>query len=225
MPITAAPISGFTWKPKSSPTKVSMRLHHLGDPFDPSKVPPPRLDGSQESGFGVYLITQSVDEVRYYRDERGRNCIASTKTPLAAICRRREHMEITVEKASDVAVVAVPVEELDAGNTAEFKRDMAPVLDANAKVVLDLTRLRFIDSSGLGAFLSCLRKVNARRRRLEAVRHVEAGPDGHSNWCECTACWISLARERRPCAHFTPESRPRTNVNRDAGSPMSDAKP
>jgi serine/threonine-protein kinase RsbW len=58
---------------------VAIRLHHLGDSFDPSKVPPPALDGSQMSGFGMYLITRSVDEVRYYRDERGRNCIALVK--------------------------------------------------------------------------------------------------------------------------------------------------
>lgn len=61
------------------PDRISIRLHHLGGAFDPSNVPLPRLDGSQESGFGVYLITQSVDVVRYYRDEWGRNCIALTK--------------------------------------------------------------------------------------------------------------------------------------------------
>jgi sigma-B regulation protein RsbU (phosphoserine phosphatase) len=61
------------------PDRISIHLRHWGDPFDPSSVPPPRLDGSQESGFGVYLITQSVDSARYYRDERGRNCIALTK--------------------------------------------------------------------------------------------------------------------------------------------------
>ena len=59
--------------------RISIRLYHLGDPFDPTSVPQPRLDGSQESGFGVYLITQSVDVVRYYRDEQGRSCIALTK--------------------------------------------------------------------------------------------------------------------------------------------------
>ncbi len=56
-----------------------MRLHHLGPSFDPSEVPLPAFDGSRESGFGIYLIAKSVDEVRYYRDERGRNCIALTK--------------------------------------------------------------------------------------------------------------------------------------------------
>jgi PAS domain S-box-containing protein len=61
------------------PSQVSVRLHHLGDPFDPSTISPPALDGSQESGFGIYLITQSVDEARYCRDERGRNCVALVK--------------------------------------------------------------------------------------------------------------------------------------------------
>jgi anti-sigma B factor antagonist len=36
------------------------------------------------------------------------------------------------------------------------------VLEAHTKLVFDLRRLRFTDSSGLGAFLSCLRHVNAR---------------------------------------------------------------
>jgi serine/threonine-protein kinase RsbW len=58
---------------------VAVRLHHLGDPFDPSAVPLPSFDGSRESGFGIYLITRSVDDVRYYRDERGGNCIALVK--------------------------------------------------------------------------------------------------------------------------------------------------
>jgi anti-sigma regulatory factor (Ser/Thr protein kinase) len=62
------------------PDQVVIRLCHLGDPCDPSSVAPPALDGSQESGFGLYLITQSVDDVRYYCDARGRNCIALVKS-------------------------------------------------------------------------------------------------------------------------------------------------
>jgi anti-sigma B factor antagonist len=71
-------------------------------------------------------------------------------------------MAIAVESVGDVTVAMVPVEELDASNAAEFKRDVAPVLEATAKLVLDLSRLRFVDSSGLGAFISCLRRLNAK---------------------------------------------------------------
>lgn len=71
-------------------------------------------------------------------------------------------MQIALEKIGDVTVAAIPVDELDAGNVGEFKRDITPVLDADSKVVLDLSRLRFVDSSGLGAFISCLRKLHAK---------------------------------------------------------------
>jgi anti-sigma regulatory factor (Ser/Thr protein kinase) len=59
--------------------RIVIRLHHLGDPFDPSTVAPPPLDGTRESGYGIYLITRSVDRVQYYRDGRGRNCVALLK--------------------------------------------------------------------------------------------------------------------------------------------------
>jgi sigma-B regulation protein RsbU (phosphoserine phosphatase) len=59
--------------------RVVVRLHHLGMSFDPQRVATPKLDGTQASGFGMYIIAKSVDEVRYYRDDRGRNCIALVK--------------------------------------------------------------------------------------------------------------------------------------------------
>jgi anti-sigma B factor antagonist len=71
-------------------------------------------------------------------------------------------MQFPLETIGRVAVVTVPVSELDASNAAEFKRDIAPLLDAHTSLVLDLSRMRFVDSSGLGAFISCLRKLNAR---------------------------------------------------------------
>jgi len=71
-------------------------------------------------------------------------------------------MEIVVRNLDDVAVATVPVDELDASNAQEFKRDIAPILETNTKVVLDLGRLRFVDSSGLGAMLSCLRHLTAK---------------------------------------------------------------
>jgi serine/threonine-protein kinase RsbW len=67
--------------------RISIRLHHLGDGFDPTTVSPPSLDGSRESGFGLYLISRSVDDVGYTRDERGRNCIGLVKMIKPALHR------------------------------------------------------------------------------------------------------------------------------------------
>ena len=71
-------------------------------------------------------------------------------------------MAITLERMGDVAVVVVAMEELDASNATQFKRDVGPLLESTTKLVFDLSRLRFVDSSGLGAFISCLRVLNAK---------------------------------------------------------------
>jgi anti-sigma B factor antagonist len=71
-------------------------------------------------------------------------------------------MELSVEVVGDVAVATLFVDELDASNTGEFKQQMASVLAEHQNLVIDLGRVRFIDSSGLGAMLSCLRQVSAK---------------------------------------------------------------
>ena len=62
----------ISWTPRSSADRIVLRLHHLGQSYDPEAVRPPAFDGSQDGGFGMYIVSQSVDEVRYHRDERGR---------------------------------------------------------------------------------------------------------------------------------------------------------
>ena len=59
--------------------RIVFRLHHLGETFDPAAVATPAFDGTRDGGFGMYIIEQSVDDVRYYRDDRGRHCISLVK--------------------------------------------------------------------------------------------------------------------------------------------------
>jgi anti-sigma B factor antagonist len=68
-------------------------------------------------------------------------------------------MEMVVEKSDDIAIVTPRVSFLDASNYQEFKQDINGILETNHKVILDISHLRFVDSSGLGAILSCLRKL------------------------------------------------------------------
>ncbi|MBV8774011.1 MAG: anti-sigma factor antagonist [Deltaproteobacteria bacterium] len=139
--------------------RIIVRLYHSGLGFDPEKVPPPAFDGSREGGFGVYIIAKSVDEVRYFKDDRGRNCISLTKY---RNCEKEGHsMEMIVEKLGEVTIVRLPGDQLDASNAKDFKREVASMLSGASKVIFDLSQLHFVDSSGLGAMLSCLRQVNA----------------------------------------------------------------
>lgn len=65
---------------ESYPACVIFRLIDSGDLFEaPSGVSPPVFDGSRDSGFGVYLMRECMDEVTYHRDEMGRNCMTLIK--------------------------------------------------------------------------------------------------------------------------------------------------
>ncbi len=64
-------------------------------------------------------------------------------------------------RAGDVVVVSAPLEKLDMSTANEFKRMMAPIIKENKRVVLDMNSVSFVDSSGLGAILSCLRELSS----------------------------------------------------------------
>jgi anti-sigma B factor antagonist len=71
-------------------------------------------------------------------------------------------MTIKCDTMGDVTIAMMTMKELDASNSWEFKRDIAPVLEDTTKLVFDMGGLRFLDSSGLGVFISCLRRMNAK---------------------------------------------------------------
>ena len=69
-------------------------------------------------------------------------------------------MQFLKEQLDDIAIIKVPGDHLDADNAKEFKEDISELIQQEKKVVFDLSELRFVDSSGLGAIISCLRKLN-----------------------------------------------------------------
>lgn len=71
-----------------------------------------------------------------------------------------------IESANGV-IVAIQSPNLDAGNVKAFKEAMQPVLDSRQIVLLDMSQLSFVDSSGLGALLSCLRAMNNKSGQLK----------------------------------------------------------
>ena len=69
-------------------------------------------------------------------------------------------MQLLTEHIGNVSSVLIPGTTLDASNSKEFKAEIAPLLTAGARIIFDLSNLKFVDSSGLGAMLSSLRQIN-----------------------------------------------------------------
>lgn len=59
-----------------------------------------------------------------------------------------------------VAVIKLSGDKLNAANSKAFRDALLPAVSQGGKIVLDLQSLTFMDSSGVGALLACLRHVN-----------------------------------------------------------------
>ncbi len=68
-------------------------------------------------------------------------------------------MKFNTEEIDDVIVVELLGVVLDASNAMEFKSGIEAILGKSCKVVIDMGNVKFIDSSGCGTLLSCLRKL------------------------------------------------------------------
>lgn len=70
-------------------------------------------------------------------------------------------MELVVEERGSDLVVRVEEARIDAAVAVRFKDDMrVRCSGAHARVILDLSRVEFLDSSGLGAVVAVLKELS-----------------------------------------------------------------
>ncbi len=70
-------------------------------------------------------------------------------------------METTRETVGDVTVLTPREDYLDGSNSRAFAGHLTGLVTPGAKVVLDLSRVGYIDSTGCGALLTILRHVRS----------------------------------------------------------------
>lgn len=74
-------------------------------------------------------------------------------------------MELKRQVVGDILEIAVQSERIDAASAIKFKDEMrAAVEGPQERVLLNLSLVDFIDSSGLGAIVSAMKQLGAGRR-------------------------------------------------------------
>lgn len=76
-------------------------------------------------------------------------------------------MRIRTRNVNDVTIVEVESDAIDASNFRQFKSEIAKTLVPDGRLVLDVAGVNFIDSSGLGALVSCLRQAHDSRGEIK----------------------------------------------------------
>lgn len=139
---------------------VILDISDRGLSFDPAKIQDPSFIGGSDGGFGLYMIKKASDALSYTKKEKsGWNRLRIMKHYIS----KEDTMEIVHQTHENVLTIIPKGDNLDAKEAPLFKQKVIDLISDsnNYHVILDLHHLHFIDSSGLGSFLSLLRVVNS----------------------------------------------------------------
>ncbi len=135
-----------------------IEMRDRGRPFDPCEVPEPDLhtplEKRQEGGLGIFLMRRMMDRVEFSRqgDENVLTMVRHS-TPGAGL-------------VAGTALVT-PKGRIDATNSTQFERMLhAPIEAAQRFVVVDLSQVSYISSSGLRVLLIAAKELHQRRGHL-----------------------------------------------------------
>ena len=77
-------------------------------------------------------------------------------------------LDVTVRRERGVVIVAV-TGEIDISTVTRLRECLSEVADSGRTLIVDLNRVTFIDSAGLGALVGAYRRANARGGSLHVV--------------------------------------------------------
>lgn len=77
-------------------------------------------------------------------------------------------MQLKMTEQGDIVNLIIEEERMDAHNSSDLKEQMLQLFDeGKCNLIIDLSAVRFIDSSGLGALVSGFKNANAREGNLK----------------------------------------------------------
>lgn len=146
---------------------VHIEIAEKGKSFDPSSINEPDFTGQRDDGFGLYLVRQLIDKLEYI--PKGSATGWNRWRIFKYFIDLKDHMEITHSKQGSILIVILEGSHLDAKDTVAFKQQVQDLIltQNSTQLIFDLHQLQFIDSSGLGSFLSILRLLHARGGELK----------------------------------------------------------
>ena len=83
-------------------------------------------------------------------------------------------MQVKIKEVDSINIYSLTVEHIDAANYEDVERMLTEMFDPTSKAILDLEGVEFIDSSGIGAILYCVRQLDKHDQELRISNVNEA---------------------------------------------------
>lgn len=153
--------------------RLIIEVEDFGRAFDPERYVEPDLDTLPDHGMGIHLVRRIADAVSIdvqrergtrwtlikYRPGPGPKADPTAGGPPPA--PSGETMDIEVTRSAEITVVA-PDGDLDMSAADKMKRTLTELVDKGGrKLLVDLARVTYVDSSGLGALVAAMKHARA----------------------------------------------------------------
>jgi anti-sigma B factor antagonist len=70
-------------------------------------------------------------------------------------------MTVSFDVVKEIQIIVVEYKSLDASKVEDFIKLVSDEISKNKKNLIDLSKVDFVDSAGLGSLLSCLKKAKS----------------------------------------------------------------
>lgn len=70
-------------------------------------------------------------------------------------------MTVSFDMVKEIQIIVVEYKSLDASKVEDFIKLVSEEISKNKKNLIDLSKVDFVDSAGLGSLLSCLKKAKS----------------------------------------------------------------
>ncbi len=159
---------------RDEPGQFTITIFDDGPPFDPTRqaAPDPAtpLAEREPGGWGIYFIKKMMDTVAYTRED-GRNCLIITKDKSPENMLQPVDSQALSEDAVRELAPGIwgiqPVTRLDS-NTAPALQTLLDdqVASGRTTLLVDMSAVSYISTSGLKVFLNIWRSLQAKGGRL-----------------------------------------------------------
>lgn len=154
------------------PDRLVIEVEDFGRAFDRSRYTEPDLASLPDHGLGIHLVHRIADSVTIdvareagtrwtlvkYRAGAG-PAPAESRDGGAPPSRSGDTMDIDVTGSAGITVVA-PQGDLDMAAAEQMKRTLTKLLDeGKKKLLVDLGKVGYVDSSGMGALVASLKQA------------------------------------------------------------------
>ena len=150
-----------------------------GAGFGPDAVPDPSAEAFlfEEAGRGIMLIESYVDKLVYNPAEkklmmvRKRQAEPEEAEAEAAVlmdepAEQKAGETVVVSAADNLVEIEIVASRIDGDNVAEVRDRLTECIEENCRVCLDLSRLEYVSSVGLGTLVAFYKQVRSRNGQL-----------------------------------------------------------